>query len=103
MPATDPVGQKYPARQGAVQSEDWRLGVAPNTPAGHGVQVADPSGLYCPAPHPLAKGLVDPRPQAYPGAHHPLQNGEERPARVPKAPGGQGAVQSEVVRPCVAP
>ena len=77
--------------------------MAPYTPAGHTAQAPEPSGLYCPGPHPAATGLVEPRAHANPGEHVPLHVGEDRPGVLPKVPGGHGAEQVDEVKPCVAP
>ena len=83
MPFVDPAAQAYPATHGPLQLAFVSPLVAPNWPAGHGVQVPDAASAYWPGAHSTLVLVTDPAGQAYPAGHGPLQYGAVAPVVAP--------------------
>jgi hypothetical protein len=114
-----------PAGHPAVHPAVVRPIDIPYRPAGHAVQAAAAATLYCPTPHMMAVGRVDPAGHAKPAVQGPVHDAVVRLVFAPYLPPGHGNPVAAVlgtmlaqyrpamlthgpehvgeVRPCVAP
>ena len=113
----EPSGHAYPAGHTSLQLDDVSPVVLPNRPAAqyplhaalvmpvvapyrpaaHGVHVADPATLNCPAAHSTCDGDVEPRGHAYPALHKPLQFDDDWPDELLKRPAAHAPLHEAVV------
>ncbi len=119
----DPAGQKYPASHcplhvstdtpaadpnrpaghSAVQFDVVSPVVFPNRPAAQSVHTPCPPTLNFPGRHAAAVAFVDPAAHAYPGAHMPGQEFDDRPGAALNCPAGHAPVQFAVASPLPVP